>query len=54
MARACHEDWLVAEADGYDYPFDWEFVPAWMDANIIWGDTGPELCAERTIPKSPS
>lgn len=51
MARACHEDWLVAEKAGYDDPFDWEFVPAWLAANVVWIDIGPRLRSDRVIPE---
>lgn len=42
-------DWAVVK-DGYDMPFDWEFIPAWVRANIDWSGELPAVIVPRRIP----
>lgn len=34
VAAKIDEDYQAAVAAGYDDPFDWEYVPAWLEKNI--------------------
>ena len=45
FAEPCHEAWVLAhrDGDGFDAPFDWEFVPWFVHNCIDWTETGPEL-----------
>lgn len=45
-----HHDWQEAAANGYDSPFDFEFVPDWVSANVTFSNHGAELAAKRTFP----
>ncbi|BBD98073.1 hypothetical protein SAMIE_1015740 [Sphingobium amiense] len=49
-AEPVHRDWQEASANGYDDPFDFEFVPAWVSANVTFSDRGAELATKRTFP----
>lgn len=49
-AEPVHRDWEQASANGYDDPFDFEFVPAWIKANVTFGAYGAQLAAKRTFP----
>ena len=45
FAEPCHEAWVLAHRDGegFDDPFDWEFVPWFVHNCIDWTEGGPEL-----------
>jgi hypothetical protein len=41
FAAEVHTAWATAvENDGYDDPFDWDFVPQWISDNLIFEPTG--------------
>lgn len=33
-AEDVHRAWEAAVRDGYDAPFDWDFVPAWLERKL--------------------
>lgn len=51
-ADKVHHDWTEAQRlHAWDDPFDWEFVPQWMELNVDWySDQGPELARVRRLP----
>jgi hypothetical protein len=49
-AEPVHRDWEEASANGYDDPFDFEFVPAWIKANATFSEAGAVLAVRRSFP----
>ena len=45
FAEPCHEAWVLAhrDGDGFDAPFDWEFVPWFLAECLDWSEHGPGL-----------
>lgn len=46
---AADEDWAKVK-DSFDRPYDWEFIPEWVAANVDWSSGRPVLREKRLIP----
>lgn len=47
---AADEDWTTVKTDLWDRPFDWEWIPEWIAANVDWSGEEPALRSPRTLP----
>lgn len=50
-AAMVHDDWQQAVTlNDYDDPFDWEFCPDWIAANVTFDTSGATVKTPRTLP----
>ena len=47
---AADADWATVKEECWDKPFDWEWIPEWIAANVDWTTDLPTLRSPRTIP----
>lgn len=38
LSETCNEAYEIASENGYDYPFDWNFVPWFLDHVVVVGN----------------
>lgn len=53
LAPACEAAWNALGDEGQDHyaPFDWEFVPYWLNECVAWSvQTDPKVIAQPTLP----
>lgn len=48
LAAVAHVGWTLAQRDGFDSPFDWEFCPAFVARALEWSEDGSALPMLRT------
>ena len=51
LAPACQEDWDALDWS-FDEPFDWGFVPRWIDEHVDWTDHS-QIGNLMFVPKAP-
>jgi hypothetical protein len=47
---AADEDWAKVKEKNWDKPFDWEWIPAWIEKNVDWTTRQPTLRSPRLVP----